>query len=543
MSSPTPSEEMNDYENQSNPEQYSDEEDQPLFKKPKDKVESYLESVVFGGGNSEEYHRAVQEAEKSDLKQLSSYTSHGLNEASSDTESEEEGGELLNFFLSTEPALGYPQEKPLPATSIPVPEEELDEEPKAAWVDDDDDSEQVALAENKRIRKLRAEEEENVVSGAEYQKRLRTQHKNTHASATWADVEDLDAEAEEDMGAFRNVGGVLSEAVARGRLDPSNLQYDRCSDLTRSAQLKGEVRHLEFHPAGEVVLASGPKDPISLIRADGEKNRLLREISFENFQLTGATFTKDGSEIIATSTASQFYYVDVETGASKISHLTNQRHKGGFDLGVAASPNSTYLAFMSSFNSGIHLASGQTKMLIGTLRLPAGIPRAAVWDNEERYLYTLAESSEVFVWDPRTMRCVKRFQDYGGFKASTMALSPDNAYLSIGSKTGILNLYNMSEIKDSSPAPIKAITNITTSIDAMSFNHDSQLLGFLSSGKKDQIKLLHAPSRRVVANWPPAHVGLKICTSIAFSPNSGYVALGNSAGQIPLFRLNSYPLA
>lgn len=112
----------------------------------------------------------------------------------------------------------------------------------------------------------------------------------------------------------------------------------------------------------------------------------------------------------------------------------------------------------------------------------------------------------------------------------------------------------MSEINSSTPTPIKAIPNITTSIDAMSFNHDSQLLGFLSSGKKDQIKLvsqlrlfltfkLHVPSRRVVANWPPAHVGLKLCTSLAFSPNSGYVALGNSAGQIPLFRLNPYPLA
>lgn len=87
---------------------------------------------------------------------------------------------------------------------------------------------------------------------------------------------------------------------------------------------------------------------------------------------------------------------------------------------------------MSSFNSSIHLASGQTKMLIGTLRLPVGIPRAAVWDNEERYLYTLSESSDVFVWDPRTMRCVKRFQDHGGFKASTMAISPDGSYLSIG---------------------------------------------------------------------------------------------------------------
>lgn len=42
-------------------------------------------------------------------------------------------------------------------------------------MDDDDDAEQVALAENKRIRKLRSEEDENLVSGVEYQKRLRTQ--------------------------------------------------------------------------------------------------------------------------------------------------------------------------------------------------------------------------------------------------------------------------------------------------------------------------------------------------------------------------------
>ncbi|KAI0222985.1 U3 snoRNP protein [Massospora cicadina] len=555
MSSPASSDDLNSYGNRLTAELRAEERNQPIFKRPKDDVELDLESIVFGGSNVEEFHRSVQAARNLALdppanRDLGHETDPG-NVGNASDESDEEGG-LLDFFLSTEPVgakkgeLAVKANDNIPAKEVPGklmsgwPNDKSNggqvpvEEPKAAWVDEDDDDEEIGLLDNNRLKKLRTEEGENLVSGTDYQKRLRTQHANIHAPATWADVEGYDVEAEEDLRAFRRVGELWTKQL---------LAYDRCSDLTRSVQLKGHVRHLEFHPAGEVVLASGPSDPITLIRADGEHNKLLRRISLQGFPITSATFASFGDEIIATSTSAQFYAIDVESGVAKRSHLAKARHKGGFDLGGTVSPNSTYLALMSSFNSGVHLASARTKMMIGTVRLPTGTPRAAVFDNEERYLYTLAESGEVFVFDPRAMRCVKRFQDYGGFKASSLAISPDGAYLSIGSKSGIVNLYNLGEINSPTPTPFKEVPNLTTSIDALTFNHDSQLLGFFSSERKDKVKLLHVPSRRVVANWPPSHMGLKRCTSMAFSPNSGYLALGNSGGQIPLFRLNPYPLA
>lgn len=49
------------------------------------------------------------------------------------------------------------------------------EKKKAVWDDSDDERVVVSLADNPRLRKLRVTEEENLISGKEYQKRLRKQ--------------------------------------------------------------------------------------------------------------------------------------------------------------------------------------------------------------------------------------------------------------------------------------------------------------------------------------------------------------------------------
>ena len=67
-------------------------------------------------------------------------------------------------------------------------------------------------------------------------------------------------------------------------------------------------------------------------------------------------------------------------------------------------------------------------------------------------------------------------------------------YSVISSKSGIVNVYgsnaSSSWTNNDRPKPLKTIANLTTSISAVQFNHDSQLLAIASKTQKDQMRLV-----------------------------------------------------
>ena len=66
---------------------------------------------------------------------------------------------------------------------------------RAAWVDEDDETVTVSLASEKRVRKLRRTEEEDVLTGAEYTERLRERFAQTYsAHQSWAQAREADDE-------------------------------------------------------------------------------------------------------------------------------------------------------------------------------------------------------------------------------------------------------------------------------------------------------------------------------------------------------------
>jgi U3 small nucleolar RNA-associated protein 18 len=104
-------------------------------------------------------------------------------------------------------------------------------------------------------------------------------------------------------------------------------------------------------------------------------------------------------------------------------------------------------------------------------------------------------------------------------------------------------VYSTASLEKESPAPLKAIENMTTSIEHIVFNHDAQCMAISSRMKKDALKLVHLPSLTVFANFPTSSTPLHIVSAIDFSPNSGYMAIGNARGKVLLYRLNHYDSA
>ena len=93
------------------------------------------------------------------------------------------------------------------------------------------------------------------------------------------------------------------------------------------------------------------------------------------------------------------------------------------------------------------------------------------------------------------------------------------------------------------PRPLRALMNLTTSIDTLCFSPDSQMLAIGSRMKKDSLRLLHLPSMTVFPNWPTARTPLQFVHCAAFSPSGGYLAVGNARGSALLYRMHAYGTA
>uniref|UniRef100_A0A6T9ZHI2 Anaphase-promoting complex subunit 4 WD40 domain-containing protein n=1 Tax=Elphidium margaritaceum TaxID=933848 RepID=A0A6T9ZHI2_9EUKA len=87
--------------------------------------------------------------------------------------------------------------------------------------------------------------------------------------------------------------------------------------------------------------------------------------------------------------------------------------------------------------------------------------------------------------------------------------------------------------------PIYTMDNLVTCVHGVQFNHDGQLLLYWSKAKKQAIRLVHVQTGKVYSNWPKDR-GLNFVHKATFSPNSGYLAIGNDLGYVKLIRLHFY---
>ncbi len=65
-------------------------------------------------------------------------------------------------------------------------------------------------------------------------------------------------------------------------------------------------------------------------------------------------------------------------------------------------------------------------------------------------------------------------------------------------------------------------------------------MAMASRMKKDAMRLVHLPSATVFSNWPTQRSPLHYVHSLAFSPHSGFLAVGNARGKVLLYRLHAF---
>lgn len=416
---------------------------------------------------------------------------------------------------------------------------------RPAWEDDDDELESIDISANPHLNDLRATEDETVVSGKKFSQKLRQRFEKLYGDGSWADLDrktkrdaesnsDDETDYEEDS-ILKRAGTLLtrkSDYLAQGSLD-----IRRVKDANSEKPSNASLQCIEFHPSAKVLLTAGFNKTLTLFQIDGKTNPKLQSIFLDKFPIRTAHFSADGEQVVLASRRRHFYVYDMMKGdITKIPGIKG-RDEWFFDR-FKISPDGKILVFLGN-NGYLLLLSSMTKQWIGNLKMNGSVESIAFNADGSR-MYSAGSDGEVYIWDMNSRRCIHKFRDEGCLTATTLAASRDGRYFACGSDSGVVNIYDDQCLRLTEPKPLKAIMNLTTSIDKTLFNSTSEILAISSREKRDSFKLIHLPSLTTFSNWPSSRTPLRYVHSFDFSPNSGYLSIGNDSGSALLFRLNHF---
>jgi len=402
------------------------------------------------------------------------------------------------------------------------------------WEDSDEEELRMDLANGpSRARKLRNDVQEADVSGKEYVERLRRQHQKLHATAvSWAQ---LPTPGEEEDIAGRIVRGAKDVLAKPKFLPQGSIEATRMRDANMEEPNKAVVQSLEFHPSGSVLMTAGLDRKLRFFQVDGVRNKKLESLHFEDLPVHKAAFSEEGTEVVLTGRRKFFYIYDVASArVDYVAGIQGRDEKSLENFAISRGGGEPAVAFLG--NKGyLPLISLKTKQWMGNLKM-SGTVRAAAFVPGKTELLTSGVDGMVYTWDLRMRRCIGKALDEGSYKCTSLACS-SNGMVATGSDSGIVNLYSHNK---GALDLRKTIYNLTTRCDTMAFNPDNQILALASSRKKDALKLVHLPSNTVFSNWPTSKTPLSFVHSIAFSPGSGFLAIGNARGAALLYRLHHF---
>lgn len=424
---------------------------------------------------------------------------------SNDSMSEEENG----IFYAKERVLkrfdkrAKPSKKPKDIKKTPV------------WRDEDDESELVEVPTKKRkwTQEERAENFQRIVGEPSWLKRCH------------------ESDSDEDE-LLKTSGNLITTS---GKLKDGVLGIKRMKDLNRSTYSEHNITSVIFHPSSTVAICTGENGVANIYAVDGKKNEKLHSIGFEDYQITSAVLV-DGRELIVGGRRPFFHTYDLIAGKSeqiklpKALNVTNLRN-------IRLSPDGKCFASMGKFGE-IHLFDTKSKELLRTFKQEY-MATAVDFTPDSKYLFAHSRYNEVTIFDICSSKPTSKWIDEGCVNGTTLNIC--NGLIATGSAQGVANIYDLASVqKEKYPQAIKSFVNLTTKITTTQFNPSSELLVFSSSEVAESAKMAHFPSCNVFTNFPGTFSKLGQPTSVAFSPNSGYMAIGNRKNTVALFRLKHY---
>lgn len=446
-----------------------------------------------------------------------------------------------------------------------------------AWTDSDDEKITISVASHKRLRKLRVNEEEDKMKGKQYCKRLRAQFERIFPRPEWADRYESDNDEskkqqtdneDEDYG--DEVGSSARTTTVSGSsnslldflrtnqtyklknenlrlLSPGKIDIVRLTDANIKKISHSAVQALCFHHTHPLLLTGGYDRTLRVFHIDGQRNNLVTSIHLRNSPVQSAAFgIGDTTEIFAGGRRRYMYKWNVNAGVvEKITrlygHEQTQRSFENFKL----SPDGRYIGLIGS-SGWVNLLSSTTGQWIRGFKIEGTLIDFDFSQNSTKsnaknkpFLVAINTAGEIWEFEVESGKTIARWTDDTGVGITKVALggyNGNNRWIAVGSKSGIVNIYD----RFKNNKLLGVVESLVTSISGITFNADGQLLCVASRAKKDALRLVHIPTCKVYKNWPTSGTPLGKVTSVCFSPNSEMLATGNEAGKVRLWRLNHY---
>ncbi|PVU91063.1 hypothetical protein BB561_004580 [Smittium simulii] len=475
--------------------------------KPKEADELELEQLLFGADSTVETDPTTAN------KSSTSTSDENIDQDSTSTPEDTAEGNIENFFF-------------------------LDTAPKSGnlWQDASDKAINVNLASKKITKKLRIAENETEITSKEYEKRLREQFTKINPIPNWASQKpsgDKENELLEFTTSTRSLQTHSNSDLPSDRIDIARVKNANQLSISHSV-----VQQIEFHPTSNIILVAGNDKTLRLFEVDGTQNSKVQSVYFKDLPIMNAQFFNNANEILITGRRPNFYTFDIQTGSiSKHNNVLIGDKLKTFEK-FKVSPNEGSTIAIMGRSAQIMLLDSKTKRLANTLHMNYNVKDIA-FGSDPNHLYSIGSDAEVYLWDLRSTRCVSKWKANQVYKPTCLSLTKDEKNVVIGDGSGMVSIFE----NDSSKKfidPFKIINNLTTPISQVEFNHDNQLMGFYSRNVKDKCKLLNYNTKSVYGNWPTDKTPLGYVQCLKFSPNSGYMAVGNDKGNVLLYQLSHY---
>ncbi|KAL9603957.1 MAG: hypothetical protein Q9179_002019 [Wetmoreana sp. 5 TL-2023] len=557
----------------------------------KDSLELELENAVFGDELG--FHEHLREHGASRDRHIRPLLGPSASQNTMRNDEQDDIQDIDDadlFILDSGPSV-----KPLPPTSHLDQETSLDDI-EAAWHDSDDERIVVSLQTNPRLRKLRNYEDEDLVNGKEYIKRLRRQferlypvpgwatqsrtkrgaHRSRQGSPNASDDSSPRSHVEDDMSVdscalsapplaklLQRPNALIQQRQnvpkGKGKLRPEVIDIRRTKDVGEAQP--SAITSLGFHPQHPLLISSGPASTISLHHISPRPpnpNPLLTSLHVHSTSIATSSFLPpSGSKILLAGRRRFFHSWDLETGrVEKISriygHQSEQKSMERFKL----SPCGRWIGLVGSQRKGgglINVLDAHTNQWIAEVRVESrgGVADFAWWSDGEG-MTVLGKGGEAVEWDGRQKKVLVRWVDEGavGTTVAAMGGHADGArdmggdrWVAVGSSSGIVNIYDRKSWgagnQPASPKPTRVFDQLTTPTSHLAFSPDGQLMVMASRWKRDALRIVHLPSCTVYKNWPTSSTPLGRITAVAFSPTSEMLAVANEQGKIRLWEIRA----
>ncbi|RXK39981.1 hypothetical protein M231_02776 [Tremella mesenterica] len=499
----------------------------------------------------------------------------------SEDEHDHSNDELSSSRLAKHKQTPQEEEEEEDAYIIPAPNvtdfselievEDGEKRKKKLWRDPADDAILVDLDSDKRLRKLGRGKGGGKVNGVELERRLRQQYEALHPRPSWASLRLVPhSQSQPSLSALLAstksfIAPNILGQTKRQSLEAGTISIQRVKDANHQNPTAGKMQardaaggvvSVAWHPnpqVGVVGVAGGDRR-VRFFQIDDQTNPPLLTLHTPSLPLQNITFHPSGSQCILTGPRPHYYTYDL----SSQTVIRSPRALFGSKPGPST-PNS--LAKHSFSPDGTLLAVAGRRGCVSILDWSAGAGAVVaelksgrggavgdmVWNGEgELSILGGRDGSEVEVWDVGERRVIKKWSDDRMFGGGLMRLSKDKEWTSVGSSTGIVNVYSTSSLKNDKepisirPNPIKSLEHLTTSINCMEFHPSGEILVSASGSKPGALKLYHLPSFTAFSNWPRDTTPLGRITSVTFDPLGKHLAVGNQRGKVLLWSLKHY---